>query len=69
MLVLIRLSKLIIELDDKHDARGARLKKQMEHLVNISQDRLAFEREKFEFEKKKFAEQHDNSSIKIGRYI
>ena len=50
--VVSQLSKLIIELDDKYDARGARLEKQMEHLVNISQDRLAFEREKFEYEKK-----------------
>ena len=41
--VVSQLSKLIIELDDKYDARGARLEKQMECLVNISQDRLAFE--------------------------
>ena len=41
--VVSQLSKLIIELDDKYDARGARLEKQMERLVNISQDRLAFE--------------------------
>ena len=50
--VVSQLSKLIIELDDKYDARGARLEKQMERLVNISQVRLAFEREKFEYEKK-----------------
>ena len=60
--VVSQLSKLIIELDDKYDARGARLEKQMERLVNISQDRLAFEREKFEYEKKKIADQHYNSA-------
>ena len=34
----------------------------MECLVDISQDILAFEREKFEFEKQKLAEQRTNSS-------
>ena len=57
-----QLSKLLIELDDKHDARGARLERQMEHLMDIFQGGLAFEREKFEFEKQKIAEQCANSS-------
>ena len=66
--VVGHLSKLIIELDDKHNARGAKLEKQMERLVNISQDRLAFEQEKFEFEKQKFAEQRANSLTQVANY-
>ena len=57
-----QLSKLLIELDDKHHTRGARLERQMECLVDISQDRVTSERENFDFEKQKFAEQHANLS-------